>query len=81
MIAELVGGAMLILGVKTRVVSMVLLPVLMGAVVFVHAANGWQFANQGGGWEFHVFLLVAAITQILLGDGAYTIKTFLSSVR
>ena len=40
--AELVGGVMLILGIGTRWVAALLIPVLLGAT-WAHAANGWLF--------------------------------------
>ncbi|WP_411991895.1 DoxX family protein [Agarivorans sp. DSG3-1] len=72
--AELLGGTALLLGVKTRVVTAGLLPVLLGALFFAHAGNGWSFSNQGGGWEYPLFLMMASFAQILLGDGAYALK-------
>ena len=71
--AETLGGLALILGVFTRWVSLGLLPVLLGAV-WVHSGNGWLFTAEGGGWEYPVFLAVAAMAQALLGDGAHALK-------
>ena len=70
--AELVGGVMLILGVGSRWVAAALLPFLIGAA-WVHVGNGWLFSAPKGGWEYPVFLIVAAIAQTLLGDGAYAL--------
>jgi len=67
--AEIGGGALLILGVQTRLVSVALLPVLLGAVA-VHFGNGWAYTNADGGWEYAAFLAAAATVQALLGDGA-----------
>jgi hypothetical protein len=39
----------------------------------VHAANGWSFANPGGGWEYPAFWAAALFAQFLLGDGAYAL--------
>lgn len=75
MAAELIGGIMLVLGFKTRIVSLGLVPVLIGSIVLVHGANGWGFSNEGGGWEYPLFLIMAAVTLSLLGDGAKTIKS------
>ncbi len=72
-IAEIGGGIALILGVATRMVSLALLPVLLGAV-WVHAGNGWMFANEGGGWEFPLFWAMAQVTLVFLGNGAYAVK-------
>lgn len=71
--AELGGGLALILGVATRAVSLVLLPVLLGAV-WVHSSNGWMFTSQGGGWEYPLFWATAQASLILLGSGAYALK-------
>ncbi len=72
---EIAGGIALILGIYARFVAVALIPVLLGAVVMVHGANGWSFSNQGGGWEYPVFLIVASVVQFLLGDGAYALKS------
>ena len=71
--AEAVGGVLLILGVQTRWVVLSLLPVLIGAIIWVHAANGWVFTAPNGGWEYPAFLIVASVVQFLLGDGAYAL--------
>ena len=72
--AELVGGALLILGVGTRWVIALLIPVLLGAT-WVHASNGWLFTSPNGGWEYPAFLTLAAVVQVLLGDGAYALSS------
>ena len=59
-LAELIGGIAILLGVYGRAVSVALLPVLLGAVL-VHAPNGWLFNAPNGGWEYPAFLAVAAV--------------------
>jgi putative oxidoreductase len=71
--AELVGGALLVLGVYTRWVSLALIPILIGAAL-VHVPNGWVFSAPNGGWEYPVFLVVASVVQALLGDGALALR-------
>ena len=73
-VAELGGGALLLLGVAARQVALLLVPVLLGAAIFGHGGNGWVFSNAGGGWEYPVFLAVAALVQALLGEGALALK-------
>ncbi len=75
MIGELVGGVMLILGIYARLVALVFIPEMLGTIYFVHAANGWSFANPGGGWEYSAFWTAALLVQFLLGDGAYAMVT------
>src|SRR5210317_2169509 len=43
--AEVFGGLLLIAGVQTRLVSMALIPVLVGSL-WVHSGNGWLFTNE-----------------------------------
>ncbi|WP_193183158.1 DoxX family protein [Nisaea sediminum] len=74
-LAELGGGAALIAGFATRLVSIATLPILLGAVFMVHGANGWLYTNPNGGWEFPAFWAATLVVQALLGDGAYALKT------
>jgi putative oxidoreductase len=71
--AELVGGALLILGVRTRIVALALVPVLLGAT-WAHAGNGWLFTSPKGGWEYPAFWTIALVVQALLGDGAFALR-------
>jgi len=68
--AELVGGVLLIAGIRTRVVALALVPVLLGAT-WVHAGNGWLFTSPNGGWEYPAFWTLALVVQALLGNGAF----------
>jgi putative oxidoreductase len=72
-VAELIAGALLIAGLGTRWVALATIPILLGAA-WVHLPNGWLFSAQGGGWEYPVFLAIAAFVQFLLGDGAYALS-------
>ena len=71
--AEALGGTLLILGVQARWVAAALIPALLGAIIWVHAPNGWVFTAANGGWEYPAFLIVASVVQILLGNGAYAL--------
>ncbi|NDR56220.1 DoxX family protein [Aliiruegeria sabulilitoris] len=71
--AEIAGGVALIAGVATRLVSLALVPILLGAT-WAHWGNGWSFSAQGGGWEFPLFWAVVQSTLVLLGSGAYALR-------
>lgn len=75
---ELAGGTALLLGVGTRWVALALLPVLAGALT-VHWSNGWAFTAPEGGWEYVAFLMAALLAQAGLGDGAFALRTGLTS--
>ena len=64
---------LLLAGIAVRTVSLVLIPVLLGAT-FVHLGNGWVFSNANGGWEYPAFLTLAVIVQALLGPGKYAVE-------
>ncbi|PHV09538.1 DoxX family protein [Chitinimonas sp. BJB300] len=71
--AEIGGGALLILGVYSRWVAISLVPILLGASL-AHFRNGWSFSNPNGGWEYPVFLCIVALVVMLLGDGALALR-------
>ncbi|POZ62153.1 DoxX family protein [Chromobacterium alticapitis] len=66
---EIGGGLLLLAGVQARWVALLLIPQLLGAIALVHAANGWMFANPGGGWEYPAFLIAVSLALFLQGDG------------
>ena len=77
---ELVGGALLILGVRTRIVALALVPVLIGAT-WAHSGNGWLFSSPNGGWEYPAFWTITLLVQALLGDGAFAFRTSAAEPR
>lgn len=72
-LAEVIGGSALILGVATRLVSVGLTALLMG-VVWAHAGAGWMVTGASAGWEFPALWLAAQATLALLGSGAWALK-------
>ena len=44
-------------------------PILLGAIVTVHFANGFWFNAKGGGWEYPAFWSLALFVQALIGGG------------
>jgi putative oxidoreductase len=73
-LAEIAAGLALIAGFHGRVASILLLPILLGAIA-IHAPNGWLFTAANGGWEYPAFLAVAAFAQALIGDGAFALTS------
>ncbi len=73
--AEAIGGALLVLGIRTRLVALALIPILVGAT-WVHIGNGWVFSNPNGGWEYPVFLIVVSVVVALLERGGNRPRLF-----
>jgi putative oxidoreductase len=72
-IAEVAGGLALIAGVWVRTVSLLFLPIMIGATI-QHLPNGWLFTAQGGGWEFPAVWTVLLLVQAGLGAGAHALQ-------
>jgi putative oxidoreductase len=71
-LAHGVGGICLVLGLFTRWAALANVPVMAGALVFVHWPNGfWAFKN---GYEYVLVLLVASIAVAMIGSGALSLK-------
>lgn len=70
---EIIAGFALILGVYARLFAIVAVVQLFVAST-VHFGNGWGFSNPNGGWEYPIFLTVAAAVIALAGDGALALR-------
>jgi putative oxidoreductase len=75
-IPELVCGGFLMVGLLSRWAAAALIPVMIGALM-VHWPHGWMFDRQGGGWEYIAFLTTALLSIIALGDGRFSLDTFI----
>lgn len=73
-LVEVLGGVALILGFYTRLAALLLVPILVGALVTVHASAGFFFSNPNGGWEFIAFWIAGLVAVALLGDGPYAVR-------
>ncbi len=71
--AHILGGPLIAVGLFTRVVCLINLPVLIGAVIFVNAPKG--FLSVGSHMELEISILVLAGLLIftLFGAGRYSI--------
>ena len=73
MLVEILGGVALLVGYYARIVALVQIPILLGAVM-VHFPNGWMFAAPNGGWEYPLFWAAALLTLVLIGPGAFAFR-------
>lgn len=71
MLAHFVGGAMLTVGFLTRVAALVQIPILAGAVFFVHRNDG-LFA-MGQSLEFSALVLFLLVVFLVSGAGPLSV--------
>ena len=69
-VAEFVGGILMIVGVFTDIAGLMFAIDMLGAIIFVHAKNG--FSGQGG-MEFPLALLAMALGVALIGPGRFAV--------
>ncbi|WP_113703717.1 DoxX family protein [Nonomuraea lactucae] len=79
MTVEVVGGLALILGAALPVAGTVLALDMVGAMVFVHLANG--FAVDKGGYEFVLALAAGALAVGFTGGGVLAVDGLLQRRR
>lgn len=63
-VAEALGGLLLLAGYRARETALALTPILVGAL-WAHSGSGWVFSNEGGGWEYPLFLIVVSVAVAL----------------
>ena len=73
--AEFFGGLLLLVGLLTRFAGVSLVATM--AVAIVTTYNGVFFA-QNGGIEYPLMLLLACLTFVIAGGGAYSVDRKLS---
>jgi|SRR5262249_47854382 len=67
------GGICLLLGVFVRWAALVNVPIMAGALFFVHIHQGF-FMGKDGGYEYALLVLGATVAQAFLGAGSFTLR-------
>jgi putative oxidoreductase len=70
--AEFASAIFLLLGIYTRWVSLYTIPMMAGATHFWMVRKGFAFTE--GGWEMPFAWMMMLFVQVLLGDGAFSVK-------
>ena len=81
--AQFFGGLGLIVGLFTRIASLAVAGLMIGAIFMVHLQNGffmnWMGTQKGEGIEFHLLALAMAAALLLRGAGAFSVDRALST--
>lgn len=90
-LGHLAGGAMLVIGLYPRIGALLNVPIMAGAVLFVHLNQGFFMrgvvvsAAEGRaaawGYEYTLFLLIATVAAVFLGGGMFTLRSPRKGIR
>ena len=75
--AEFFGGLFILLGLLTRLSSVVLAFTMLVAIFSVHFANGLFMSN--GGYEFGLALFAASVSLVISGAGKASLDNLLAA--
>jgi len=75
-IIHIIAGLLLTLGLLTRVASLLQIPILAGAVFFIHMRQG--LLTEGQSLELSALVLVLLIIYFLFGSGSLSLDNFIA---
>jgi len=85
MLIEFVAPLLLLVGLGTRLASLGIAAVMVGAVTTVHLANGffmnWSGSQAGEGYEYHLLALALTAVLAIQGGGRLSVDRALAGVR
>lgn len=76
-VGHLAGGALLAMGYQTRLAALSQLPILVGAVFFVHLRQGLLMAGQS--LELASLVLFLLAVYAVFGSGSWSVDRFVSA--
>jgi uncharacterized membrane protein YphA (DoxX/SURF4 family) len=71
--AHILGGPMIFVGLFTRIVCLIQLPILIGAVFMVNAPRGFLSIGQHMELWLSIVILIGLIVFMLFGAGRFSI--------
>jgi putative oxidoreductase len=71
LVSHIGGGAMLMMGLLTRLAAATILPIMIVAVFFVHLSGGFGTANQS--LELSALIMVILSTLLVFGAGRFSL--------
>jgi len=71
--AHILGGPLIAFGLFTRIICLIQLPVLIGAVIFVNYPKGFLSLGNHMELEISILVLVGLVTFMVMGGGKYSV--------
>ena len=78
-IIHLVGGLLLTLGFLTRIAALLQIPILAGAVFFIHMRQG--LVTEGQSLELSALVFVLLMIYFLFGSGSLSLDKFFAKIK
>jgi putative oxidoreductase len=70
--AHILGGPLIAFGLFTRIMCLIQLPILLGAIIFVNMPDGFLSVSNGELWA-SVLVLTGLICFMIFGAGRYSL--------
>lgn len=84
-VTEIVCSIALVFGAFTRLAAAGIIGVMLGAVFYVHAPNGffmnWTGQQAGEGFEYHLLAILLGLVAVIWGGGHASVDRALMSRR
>ncbi|MTI20595.1 DoxX family protein [Fulvivirga sp. RKSG066] len=71
--AHILGGPLLAFGLYTRVMAIIQIPILIGAIFFVNAQQGFLSVGNHMELELSIGVLLALMAFVVFGAGRYSV--------
>ena len=81
MLSELIGGALITVGLGTRVAAIFCLIAMIVAATIGHKGGGYLITNNPPGNEYALNLAILMVVLILIGPGSYSLDHLLFANR
>ena len=78
-ILEFFGGMLLVVGLGSRIVAALFILEMVGAMIFVNFAAGWDVFE--GGYEYNLALIILLLAVVLLGPGPLSVDRMIGRAR
>lgn len=76
-LAHLMGGILIIIGLITRIACLFQVPILLGAIIFVNAQNGFFSIHSELG--FSILVLALLLFFVVFGSGKISVDEFMKT--
>ena len=71
--AHILGGPLIAFGLFTRIICLIQLPILIGAVIFVNYPKGFLSLGNHMELEISIVVLVGLVLFMVMGGGRYSV--------